>query len=127
MAAGRRIALGSRGEDVAVAWYRQASYEVVARNWRCPDGEIDVVVRSPSGDAIVFCEVKTRTSDRFGSPFEAVTPAKQRRLRLLAARWLRSGHGVTGVPGAARIRFDVAAVTPGPDGALRVEVLEDAF
>jgi putative endonuclease len=82
------------------------------------------VVRSASGDVIVFCEVKARTSDRFGSPFEAVTPAKQRRLRRLAARWLSSGHGSRG---AQQIRFDVAAVTPGPGGTLRVEVLEDAF
>ena len=74
---------------------------------------------------MVFCEVKTRASDRFGSPFEAVTPGKQRRLRRLATRWLHEQR-----PGGAhydQVRFDVAAVTRGPGGSLEVEVLEDAF
>ncbi len=117
--------LGARGEDAAVAWYAGASYEVLDRNWRCAEGEIDVVARSAAGDVVVFCEVKTRSSASFGSPFEAVTPAKQRRVRMLAVRWLRSARS----PGARyeRVRFDVAAVTPGPGGALEVEVLEDAF
>ena len=59
---------------------------MVARNWRCREGELDLVVARPG--EIVFCEVKTRSSDRFGLPAEAVTPAKQRRLRGLAARYL---------------------------------------
>jgi putative endonuclease len=67
----------------------------------------------------VFCEVKTRSSDRFGVPAEAVTPAKQRRLRLLATRYLASGARR---PPRTDLRFDVASVTSG-----RVEVLEAAF
>ena len=63
-----------------------AGYEVVARNWRCAEGELDLVVGRPG--ELVFCEVKTRTSDRFGVPAEAVTIAKQRRLRTLAASFL---------------------------------------
>jgi len=125
MPGGGRVAFGARGEDAAAAWYREASYEVLARNWRCAEGEIDLVARSAAGDVVVFCEVKTRASARFGSPFEAVTAGKQRRLRRLATRWLH-GHR----PGGSRyerVRFDVAAVTRGPDGALEVEVLEDAF
>ena len=83
------------------------------------------MARSAAGDVVVFCEVKTRGSTRFGSPLEAVTPGKQRRLRRLATRWLHDqrpagSHFV-------RVRFDVAAVTRGPDGALEVAVLEDAF
>jgi len=83
------------------------------------------VARSAAGDVVVFCEVKTRSSASFGSPFEAVTPAKQRRVRTLAARWLRTARRA----GARyeHVRFDVAAVTPGPGGDLEVEVLEDAF
>jgi putative endonuclease len=107
------------------AWYRRAGYEVVAQNWRCDQGEIDIVALGPAGDVVVFCEVKTRTSDRFGTPFEAVTTSKQRRVRRLATRWLAQGRAA-GRPAYARVRFDVAAVTVHA-GALDVEVLEDAF
>jgi putative endonuclease len=110
-----RRSLGASGEEVAAGWYRQRGYEVVARNWRCREGEIDLVLRR--GRTIVFCEVKTRTSTAFGVPAEAVTPTKQRRLRGLGIRWLRES-GVR----AADIRFDVASVLAG-----QVEVLEAAF
>ncbi len=125
MPGARRAVLGRRGEDAAAAWYTAGPYVVLDRNWRCPEGELDLVAASADGAVVVFCEVKTRTSGAFGSPFDAVTAAKQRRLRTLAARWLRGG----GRGGARyeRIRFDVAAVTTGPGGALEVEVLEDAF
>lgn len=114
-APGYRQRLGAAGEDLAAEWYRRAGYEVVARNWRCRDGELDLIVRSP--DTLVFCEVKTRTSDRFGLPAEAVTPAKQRRIRTLAAQYLRTeGQAVPGV------RFDVVSVLGD-----RVDVLEAAF
>ena len=91
-------------------------YEVVARNWRCSDGELDLVVRR--GRAFVFCEVKTRTSTMFGAPVEAVTRAKQVRLRHLAARWLRDHAGMR----ASEIRFDVASVLGG-----QVEIVQGAF
>jgi putative endonuclease len=120
-----RAALGARGEAAAVAWYRKASYEILDRNWRCAEGELDVVARSAVEDVLVFCEVKTRSSGSFGSPFEAVTPAKQRRLRTLAARWLRTERRRGAHYG--QVRFDVAAVTIGPGGILDVEVLQDAF
>jgi putative endonuclease len=92
----------------------------VARNWRCPDGELDLVVRR--GNTIAICEVKTRRTAAFGAPQEAVTVAKQRRIRRLAAQWLaeqrRGGH----LQGPADLRFDVAAVT-----ATEVAVIEEAF
>jgi putative endonuclease len=110
------LLLGAFGEDVAARWYERAGYEVVGRNWRCPDGELDLVVRR--GGLVVFCEVKTRSSDRFGAPAEAVTYRKQLRLRRLAARWLASCAG----PGSRSVRFDVAAVRGGT-----IEVIEDAF
>jgi putative endonuclease len=88
---------------------------VVARNWRCADGEIDLVVMRDA--LVVFVEVKARASDRFGSPALAVDHRKQRRLRRLAARWLAE-HSVA----RSDIRFDVVAVT----GA-QVEVFEAAF
>jgi len=125
MADAARAPLGARGEEAAAAWYLAGSYEVLDRNWRCAEGELDVVALSADGEVLVICEVKTRSSDSFGSPFDAVTPAKQRRLRTLAARWLsgarRAGHHYE------CIRFDVAAVTRGDGGMLEVEVLEDAF
>jgi putative endonuclease len=108
-------ALGVSGEDAAAAWYVAQGYEVLARNWRCRDGELDLVVRR--GRVIVFCEVKTRSSLRFGGPGEAVDQAKRRRIRHLAARWLSES------PMRAReIRFDVAAVLDGT-----VEMIEGAF
>ncbi len=111
-----RRALGAEGEAAVAAWYEGRGYEVLARNWRCPTGEIDLVLRR--GRTVVFCEVKTRTSDAFGAPQEAVTRAKQTRIRHLAARWLSEGAPVS----AVGIRFDVASVLGG-----RVEVLEGAF
>jgi putative endonuclease len=112
---GSRRALGASGERLAAAWYEANGYEVVARNWRCRAGELDLVVRRRR--ELVFCEVKTRSSGAFGTPAEAVTRTKQQRLRRLAAAYLESA------PFRPRaIRFDVAAVTRG-----RVEVIEGAF
>ncbi|HUC36856.1 MAG TPA: YraN family protein [Acidimicrobiales bacterium] len=130
-AEGRR-ALGSRGEQAAAAWYRDAGYQLLSANWRCPEGELDLVLSGPDGEPIVFCEVKTRTTARFGTGFEAVTAAKQRRLRLLATRWLadqrrRGAIGRTGTRVVPRVRFDVASVTPGRGGEMSVEVMEGAF
>jgi putative endonuclease len=115
----RRRALGALGEDAAAAWYTARGFEIVDRNWRVREGEIDLVARQ--GRTIVFCEVKTRSSDRFGAPVEAVTLTKQRRLRTLAARWLAEHPGRR-----SEVRFDVASVMPG--GATpSVAVIEAAF
>ena len=121
-----RRSLGVRGEDAVAAWYRRADFDILARNWRSPEGELDVVASSRDGSVIVVCEVKTRASTRFGTGFEAVTPAKQRRLRRLAAQWLATRRR-SGGSGFARVRFDVAAVTVSRSGDLEVDVLEDAF
>ncbi|MBW3644613.1 MAG: YraN family protein [Actinobacteria bacterium] len=110
-----RRALGSAGEDLAAAEYERRGYQVLARNWRCREGELDLVLRS--GSTVVFCEVKARSTLAFGSPLEAVTAAKRRRIRLLATRWLQQS-GVR----AGELRFDVVGVL---DGA--VEVVEGAF
>ena len=110
-----RRALGATGEELAAGWYVRNGYEVVARNWRCRDGEIDLVLRR--GRKVVFCEVKARTSTAFGAPVEAVTRAKQTRLRHLAARWLDASEFRP-----VEIRFDVASVLAG-----QLEVLQGAF
>ncbi len=111
--------LGAYGEDRAQRWYLERGYDLLDRNWRHPDGELDLVlaIDEPGGRAVVFCEVKTRSTGRFGAPYEAVGRDKQRRLRRLALQWL-AAHDLR----AARLRFDVASVTSG-----RIEVLLDAF
>jgi len=110
-----RRALGQAGEERAAAWYRARGYAVLHRNWRCRDGELDLVVRR--GRTLVFVEVKARRTDRFGIPAEAITRAKQQRLRVLARRYLE----VTDArPGS--LRFDVVSILGG-----RLEVLEAAF
>lgn len=102
-------------------WYEQHGYDVVARNWRCAEGEIDLVCASrpslSSETTLVVCEVKTRTSEIYGHPLEAVTPSKRARLRRLAGTFLRSqGEHY------AHVRFDVAAVM-----GCALEVVEGAF
>lgn len=108
--------LGRHGETLAARWYEQRGYTVLERNWRCGEGELDLVLCND--DLIVICEVKTRSSTRFGSPFEAVDARKQLRLRRLAARWLRERAPFR----PAQVRFDVAGVLGG-----RVEVIEAAL
>jgi putative endonuclease len=114
MTAARR-ALGAAGEAQAAAWYEGHGYAVLHRNWRCTDGELDLVVHR--GRELVFVEVKTRRTDRFGVPAEAITRDKQRRLRTLAMRYLED----TGARAGA-LRFDVVSILGG-----RLEVIEAAF
>jgi len=120
-AAGDRKALGALGEQAAAEWYEAHGYSVTDRNWRVREGELDLVLLGADG-SIVFCEVKTRSSDRFGSPLEAVTPVKQRRLRTLAALWLAAHEGIGGA-----VRFDVAGVVLLPSGEPEVEVVQAGF
>jgi len=119
-----RLELGRAGEEAAVAAYRRAGYEVIARNWRCHLGEIDLVLAR--GHTVVFCEVKTRRGTSFGLPFEAVTIRKQHKLRLLAEVFLRMVGGSHG-PADPDIRFDVASVTFDRSGSARLDVFEGAF
>ena len=115
-----RRALGASGEQAVADWYRARGYELVARNWRCRDGELDIVARE--GDALVFCEVKTRRGTGYGHPVEAVTPAKQRRLRMLAQRWLAAHE-----EHAPELRFDVVGVLVRPYRRALVTHLRNAF
>lgn len=114
MTAGRRR-LGRRGEDLAAAWYTRRGYVVLARNWRCSEGELDLVCRR--GGTVVVCEVKTRHSAAFGPPEGAVTASKRLRVRRLAARWLRASGAR-----CEAVRFDVAAVRDD-----QVEIVEAAW
>ena len=115
MAVDPRRALGASGEDAAARAYSRSGWRVVDRNWRCREGELDLVLARDG--VVAFCEVKTRTTDRYGGAAAAVTPVKQARIRRLAMRWL-----VESDCRAARLRFDVAVVW-GDD----VEIIEGAF
>jgi putative endonuclease len=100
--------LGARGESIAAAYLTDLGLRILDRNWRCREGELDLVARD--GDALVFCEVKTRRGTGFGHPVEAVTPTKRRRLRRLAQRWL-DAHDEH----APDLRFDVIGVLVRPE------------
>jgi putative endonuclease len=112
----QRSAVGRYGEDVAARHLVDAGMEVLARNWRCDLGEVDVVARD--GDTLVICEVKTRCGLDYGTPLEAVTVRKMARLRRLAARWLaESGQH------PPQVRIDVVSVLLRGRGAALVEHL----
>ena len=101
--AGPRLALGEYGERLAARHLVEQGMVVLDRNWRCDEGEIDLVLRD--GDVLVICEVKTRTSLACGSPHEAVTTEKIERLKRLAARWAEA-HDVR----PPETRIDLVAV-----------------
>ena len=114
-----RSALGQSGEDVAEKLYRKLGFRILERNYRCKAGEIDLIARR--GPTLVFCEVKSRRTDRWGEPAEAVRYAKQARLRRLAAQWLSDRR-----PGSVDIRFDVVSVIV-RRGRTFVRHIPDAF
>jgi putative endonuclease len=105
-------ALGRRGEQIAAEYLERAGMRILDRNWRCAEGEIDIV--ATERQILVVCEVKTRSSVRYGTPLEAVTRAKRLRLRRLAARWLVA-YGVL----FDEVRIDVVGlIKDGPDDYL---------
>jgi putative endonuclease len=121
---GRRVSsttdLGAHGERIAAAYLTDVGLRLLDRNWRCREGELDIVARE--GDALVFCEVKTRRGTGYGHPVEAVTVTKQRRLRVLAQRWL-AAHDEH----APDLRFDVVGVLVRPSQPALVTHLRAAF
>ncbi|MGN6251664.1 MAG: YraN family protein [Marmoricola sp.] len=112
--AARNLSLGRYGEDVAARWLVERGMVLIDRNWRCAEGEIDLVLRE--GTTLVVCEVKTRTDQRFGHPLEAVDAVKAERLQRLAWRWA-AAHGVR----PPDVRIDLVGVLRSPRGASTVE------
>ncbi len=110
-------AIGEYGERLACEYLTGLGYEILDRNWRCGQGEVDIVARD--GRCLVFCEVKTRRSTAFGSPVEAVTPVKAARLRRLAVSWLQE-HGVR----SPDLRVDVVGVLRPLTGPAQIEHLQ---
>jgi putative endonuclease len=107
-------ALGRSGEQAAVQYLQQAGMRILDRNWRCTEGEIDIV--AVERQVLVVCEVKTRSSGQYGSPLEAVSKTKRARLRRLAARWLVA-QGIL----FDEVRIDVIGLTRDPAGRFVVE------
>ncbi len=116
----RKDDLGRQGEECAAVYLAARGYTLIERNWRCSQGEIDLIVEH-CGE-VVFVEVKTRSGTRFGHPFEAVTVAKLARLRRLAGTWC--GQAAVW---PRRIRIDVIGVIASPGGTPVIEHLEGVF
>ena len=114
--------LGNRGEAAVAQYLRRRGYTLLASQWRCRFGELDLVAREKGG-TICFVEVKLRGPNTIGLPREFVDARKQQRLRTAAACWL-SAHDLAEAPA----RFDVAEVYLNEvNGVLRTEYLKDAF
>ncbi len=113
-------ALGRRGEAIAAEHLQANGLTIVDRNWRCQQGEIDLIARD--GGELVFVEVKTRSSVAFGHPLEAVTAVKLARLRRLAAAWCDAHPGSHDA-----IRIDAIGVIAPSSGAVEIEHLERVF
>ncbi|WP_339136850.1 MAG: YraN family protein [Candidatus Electrothrix sp. GW3-4] len=111
-----RKATGRSGEDLAAQYLEQQGYTILERNYRLRIGEVDIIARD--GEDLVFIEVKTRRTKRFGSPFEAVDIRKQQQIVKIASAYV---HGRE-IP----VRFDVVAVHLSKQG-VRIEVLKNAF
>jgi putative endonuclease len=114
-----RRQLGEAGEDLAAAALKKQGYKILERNWRSPLGEVDLI--ATHGPYLVLVEVKTRRNLAFGGPREAVSPAKQAKLRRLAEYYVRQKR-LQETP----VRFDVVGITMADSGP-QVEIIAHAF
>jgi putative endonuclease len=106
--------LGRQGEQMAADYLKNAGLDILQRNWRCSQGEIDIV--AAEGRVLVICEVKTRSDVRFGTPLEAITRQKAWRLRRLAALWLVTQQVIFD-----EVRIDVVGVLRTAPGQFTIE------
>jgi putative endonuclease len=114
------LVLGRAGERMAARHLQKLGFVVLSRNWRCREGELDLVVTD--GETLVVCEVKTRAGDNFGDPAEAVTADKVARIRRITGQWLRT-FGV----GWCSVRFDVIAILARPGRSPELRHFPGAF
>lgn len=112
---------GQAGEALASRYLNDLGWQILDRNWRCRDGELDLVARD--GSVLVFCEVKTRSSVSFGDPAAAITAAKAGRIRRLAVRWLVAHPSST----APELRFDVISILRPSGTRAQVRHVREAF
>lgn len=116
---GQKQILGKYGEDVAASFLQDRGYSILERNWRCEIGEIDLIAKHK--ESLVFVEVKTRSGQGFGHPFEAITKSKVARMRQLAAQWTIT-HEFSGLS----LRLDAIAVLV-QDGKVAVEHIKRVY
>lgn len=116
---GRNRQVGAFGETVIAKYLESRGYEIIKRNWRIKEGEIDIIACSAEG-LLHFVEVKTRSSLAFGDPFEAIDRNKARRLQRLALAWLATHHHL-----GSDFSIDVAAVLLAADGSHTIDVREN--
>ena len=114
-----RIQTGKRGEDIAVAYLKNRGYRIIERNYTCLFGEIDIVAKD--GDTVVFVEVKSRKSEKFGDPQGAVGREKQKKISRISLTYLEEKHLYP-----CDARFDVVAIKMLPAGSI-VELIQNAF
>jgi putative endonuclease len=115
-------ALGRTGEEAAAAYLRRNAYRIIARGFRMFRGEIDIIAYD--GPTLVFVEVKTRRTEVFGRPEEAVTPAKQEQVRRIATAFLMKNRIAENL---TPCRFDVLSVVPMEGRGFRVRHIKNAF
>ena len=116
----RNKILGARGEERAVRYLKKRGYKILVKNYQLKCGEIDIIARYK--DMLCFIEVKTRTSKAFGSPADAVTPAKQRQIKRAAQCYLKEKGLLEKI-----VRFDVVSIIDDRAGKEEVDLIEDAF
>ena len=117
----KRREVGILGEKIACSYLERNGYEIIETNYRCPEGEMDIIARQ--GDFLVFIEVRTRRTDSAGTPEESITPLKKQRLTAIAEHY---GQHREGLPSARRI--DVLAIRMTRNGRVsRIELIENAI
>lgn len=123
--------LGALGEDIAAQWLRDHHFTILDRNVRMPGirGELDIIAADRDAAYIVFIEVKTRRSTRTGWPEEAITPAKERTICLIASEWLiaRYTESLDSLPPHEGIRFDVISLLGNPTDGFEVQHFRDVL
>jgi putative endonuclease len=117
MAMRAKDVLGRLGEDAAADHLTALGWKIIERNWRCPQGELDIIAHD--GGGLVVCEVKTRSDVTYGTPLEAITPAKAARLRRLTTTWL-AARGILG----ASVRIDVLGLVAHGPGRFSIDHME---
>jgi putative endonuclease len=110
--------VGSKGEDLAVEFLKDRGYGIIGRNYKTPIGELDIIAKD--GETLVFVEVKTRSSNAFGYPFEAVGPRKKHKLKNLALLYLKNQKK------SCAVRFDVISINLSGTKN-EIEHIKDAF
>jgi len=114
-----RLDLGKRGEELALKKVKRLGYKCIARNYRCPLGEIDLIARD--GDCLVFIEIKTRKGKSLGYAKEAINERKKRQLTKVALAYMKAKNCIN-----AKSRFDVVAINLS-EGKEQIEVIQNAF